>query len=199
MTGKDASSVCLGVITGAVGIKGEVRIKPFTDAPESIAAYGPVSLGETGAKRALKISRLAKGQVVARLEGVTDRNAAEALKGTELHVARSALPPEEEDEYYHADLIGLKVETLSGAPLGKVKAVFDFGAGEILEIALIGGETALLPFTKDVVPEVLISEGKLVADPPEGALPEPGSGGPKTQKKPEKEPEKEDREDGDYV
>lgn len=173
MTASDKQKVCLGVIIGAVGVRGEVRVKPFTAAPNDIAAYGPVELGEGGDKSAIRIVRLAKDGVVAKLESVSDRDVAEALKGTELYVGRDDLPQEEEDEYYYADLVGLKVEDLSGKPLGTVLAVFDFGAGEMLEVKLEEGRAVMFPFTKEAVPEVNLSEGRLVVDPPEGALPEP--------------------------
>jgi 16S rRNA processing protein RimM len=165
------ADVCIGVITGAVGVQGEVRIKPYTAKPEDVGAYGPIVLKGTNIEVVIKVSRLAKDGVVAKLEGVSDREAAQALKGTELYVSRAKLPGQEEDEYYHADLIGLTVEDLEGASLGTVKAVYDFGAGEMLEVKLNKGGVAVLPFTKDAIPQVMISEGRIVADPPEGVLP----------------------------
>ena len=170
--------VCLGLIIGASGVHGEVKIKPYTGAPEDVGAYGSVDLvaeAETGGATGVEISivRAAKDAVIARLEGVEDRDAAEALKGHELYVDRALLPGEEEDEFYHADLIGLTALDLGGATLGTVLAVYDFGAGEMLEVSLAAGGVAMLPFTLEAVPQVLISEGHIVVDPPEGVLPEP--------------------------
>lgn len=173
--------ICLGVITGASGIQGEVKIKPYTGDPQDVGAYGPVDLvGEGGGAQTgvgVKITRFAKDAVIARFEGVEGRDAAEALRGLEMYVNRAVLPGEEEDEYYHADLVGLTVEDLEGATLGTVMAVYDFGAGEMLEVNLssghLGGGTAMLPFTKAAVPQVLIGEGRIIADPPDGVLPKP--------------------------
>jgi 16S rRNA processing protein RimM len=166
--------VCIGQIVGAQGIQGAVRVKSFTADPPDVAAYGPVT-DETGRQFRLKVASQAKGVVICRIDGVNDRNAAEALKGTRLHVAREMLPePEEDDEFYHADLIGLAVELRDGTVLGKVRAVFDFGAGDMLELAGPGGETRLLPFTRAAVPVVDIKAGRLIAEPPEETEVPPG-------------------------
>lgn len=172
--------ICLGVIAGASGVQGEVKIKPYTGAPEDVGAYGPVDLVGAGEESqgaragvGIKIVRFAKDAVIARLEGVDGRDAAEALRGLEVYVDRAILPGEEEDEYYHADLIGLEARTLGAATLGTVVAVHDFGAGEMLELGLVGGGVAMMPFTLAAVPKVLISEGYVVVDPPDGVLPEP--------------------------
>jgi 16S rRNA processing protein RimM len=162
-----AGLICIGQIVGAQGIQGAVRVKSFTADPPDVAAYGPVT-DESGRRFRLKVAGQAKGVVICRIDGVNDRNAAEALKGTRLHVAREMLPePEEEDEFYHADLIGLPVELKDGTVLGKVRAVFDFGAGDMLELVGPGGETRLLPFTREAVPVVDIKAGRLIASPPE--------------------------------
>lgn len=158
--------VCLGVITGAQGVRGLVRIKSFTEDPDDLTAYGPLS-DETGARRFdVTVTGRAKGVVIARIEGVADRGAAEALKRTRLHVDRAALPEPEEDEYYYADLIGLRAEDAAGAEIGRVVAVENFGAGDILEIARPEGEPLLLPFTKTVVTLVDLVGGRLVVAPP---------------------------------
>lgn len=184
------SKVCLGVISGAHGIRGEVKIKAFGEDPLAIGAYGPLS-DETGSTTVeITTVRPSKGGVVARIKGVGDRNQAEALKGLKLFVARSALPEAAEDEYYHADLVGLSVELSDGKPMGQVIAVQDFGAGPMLEIRLSGASktagksegktgakaenTLLAPFTRDIVPEVDLAGGRLVLDPPPGLLEEPG-------------------------
>jgi 16S rRNA processing protein RimM len=157
--------VCLGVITGASGIKGEVKIKSFTEDPQDLGDYGPVTAPRLGKAFKVKVLRAAKGGVVARIEGVADRNAAEVLKGEQLFVCRSALPALPDDEtFYHADLIGLAVEDGSGLKLGKVKAVYDFGAGDMLEVALEAGikeKVVMIPFTKARVPLVDIAGGRL--------------------------------------
>ncbi len=159
--------VCIGAITGVRGLRGEVRIKSFTADPSDIAAYGPVS-DETG-ERSYKISVTAhvKGKIIARLDGIDDRNAAEALKGTKLYVPKSVLPEPDDGAYYHADLIGLKAETREGDPLGTVKAVHNFGAGDVIEIAPGDKDGLMLPFTSDVVPVVDVEQGLIVVAPPD--------------------------------
>lgn len=163
--------VCLGVIVGAQGVRGEVRIKPFTAEPEDIGAYGPVS--DKGASRIfdMKIRGQAKGVVIAALKGVDDRNAAEALKGTELYVDRARLPaPDDEDTFYHADLVGLAAEDENGKPVGQVAAVFDHGAGDVLDIRLADGKLITVPFTKAVVPVVDLAAKRIVVAMPEGLI-----------------------------
>ena len=163
----------LGVVTGARGLKGEVRIKSFTADPADLAAYGP--LWDVGAEtgRRLKVVGEAKGQVIARIDGVGDRDAAEALKGLELHVPRSALPAPEDDEFYHADLVGLEAVSVAGEALGRVSAVEDFGAGDVLEITGGPYKGLVVPFTRAVVPEVDVAGGRLTVDPPPGLLEPP--------------------------
>jgi 16S rRNA processing protein RimM len=168
-TGK--ARVLVGVIAAAHGVRGFVRIKSFTADPKSIASYGELS-DEKGLRHfRLTLQGRAKEGVIARIEGVADRDAAEALKGTKLYLAREALPDiEADDEFYHADLVGLRVEARDGRMLGRVKAVLNFGAGDVLEIEGPGlegkGQGLLLPFTKRVVPVVDLPGGKLVAEPP---------------------------------
>lgn len=166
MDKRPADPVRVGVITGVRGIKGEVRIKSFTEVPEDVAAYGPV-FDKTGAKRfELRVLGVQKGLVLARIKGVEDRNAAEALKRTELFVDRDQLPPPDEDEFYHADLEGLRAVTVKGDGLGRVRGVFEFGAGPVLE--LDGG--LMVPFTKAAVPVIDFEAGSVTIDPPEGLL-----------------------------
>lgn len=167
--------VCLGVIVGAHGVRGQVRIKSFTEDPADVAAYGPVSDAEGRRSFDLRVVGEAKGVVLAALSGVGDRNGAEALKGLQLFVPRTALPAlEEEEVFYHADLIGLRAEDEAGAPLGRVKAVHDFGAGDLLELTLEDGGERLVPFTKAVVPVVDLSGGRVVVTlPAETGEPEP--------------------------
>ncbi|MBI3453708.1 MAG: ribosome maturation factor RimM [Rhodospirillales bacterium] len=158
--------VLVGVIAGAHGVRGEVRIRSFTADPADVAAYGPVS-DESGARRfAVRIRSAVRGQVIARLDGVADRNAAESLKGLRLYVPRDTLPRLGKDEWYLADLIGLRAEDTAGKPLGRVKAVHNFGAGDVLEIEGAGGATQFLSFTRRAVPEVDIAGGRIVIEPP---------------------------------
>jgi len=162
--------ICLGTIVGVHGVQGAVRIKSFTADPADIAAYGAVS-DESGARRfEVKVLGQARGAVLARLSGVASRDAAEALRGVRLYVPRAALPKTNEDEFYHADLIGLPVETREGAPLGSVRAVHNFGAGDILELRDESGRELLLPFSDTVVPKVDLAVGRIVAAPPPSLL-----------------------------
>lgn len=162
-----ARRVCLGVIVGAHGVRGMIRVKPFTEEPEAVGAYGPVE-DESGRRRfELTIHGVHKGVVLASVEGIADRDAALALKGTRLYVDRDRLPAlAEEDTFYHADLIGLPVEDRAGRPLGRVVSVGDYGAGDVLELADDAGTERALPFTRDVVPVVDLKAGRIVAAPP---------------------------------
>lgn len=165
-----ADRVCLGAVTGAHGVRGLVKVKPFTENPDDVAAYGPLE-DERGSRRfTLAVAGHHKDTVIARVEGVTDRDAAEALRGTRLYVARSALPEPEEGEFYHADLIGLAVVTVAGRELGRVTALYDFGAGDLIEYVGADGKPGMLPFTEAAVPEVDVTGGRIVVDPPEGLL-----------------------------
>ncbi|MCE2491114.1 MAG: ribosome maturation factor RimM [Alphaproteobacteria bacterium] len=161
---------CLGVITGARGTRGEVRIRTFTERAEDIAAYGPLT-DETGARSFTLVDlRPIKGGIAARVEGIQDRTAAEALKGTQLYVARDALPDSEGDEFYHTDLLGMRVVTVNGEEFGRVLALHDFGAGDVLEIERMDGPPLVVPFTRDTVPEIDTDKGYLVLIPPPGLL-----------------------------
>lgn len=147
------------------GVRGEVRIKAFTADPLALKAYGPLSAAD-GRTFSLERLRPAKEVVVAKLSGVDTHEAAEALNGTELFVDRAALPGAEEDEFYHADLIGLPAEGVAGEILGTIVAVHNFGAGDFFEIAPSRGPSLLVPFTKESVPIVDLDNGKLVVVPP---------------------------------
>ena len=160
--------VPLGVFGAAQGVRGEVRVKSFTADPKAIGAYGALT-DKAGARvfafeslRALKDEML-----VARVKGVSTREAAEALNGVELFARREQLPPPGEDEFYYDDLVGLAAVTREGSRLGRVVALSNFGAGDILEIAPEGGgETLMLPFTKAVAPEIDFAAGRIVIQPP---------------------------------
>ena len=150
---------------GAHGTKGEVRVKTFTLNPESLGAYGPLSTDD-GRQLSIASLRAGKpGEAIVLFGEIADRNAAEALKGRELSVARSALPAPEADEFYHADLIGLAVEDKDHAPLGHVRALHNFGAGDVMEIETPAGATEFIPFNANVVLKVELPT-RIVVVPP---------------------------------
>ncbi len=167
------NKLLMGRIGAAHGIKGEVRIQSFTEDPLALASYGPLSTNKPGLTIKILAARTTTNVLVARLEGINDRNAAEKLNGVELYVDRALLPdPDDDDDFYHADLIGLKARLADGSEIGEVMAVPNFGAGDLLEIRdPRSGDTYLYPFSKAVVPEVRIAEGYLMIDPPIEAEP----------------------------
>jgi len=164
--------VVVAQIGAAHGIKGEVRLKSFTEVPLAVASYGPLSAAD-GRTFEIVAARAAAGSsspemLVVKVKGIGDRNAAEKLNGTELSVPQERLPPVAEGEFYHADLIGLAAVTVSGQSLGTVVNVPNYGAGDLLEIAPASGSTILVPFTEAVVPEIDVAGGRVVIDPPRG-------------------------------
>jgi 16S rRNA processing protein RimM len=164
--------VCVGAIGGAFGVRGEVRLKSFCAVPEDIASYGPL-VAEDGRRFEVRLTGQVKNGLSARVSGVSTKEAADALRGLRLYAPRDALPSLPDDEFYHADLIGLDVVDTGGAPLGRVKAVLNHGAGDLLELHRPGASgTILLPFTRAVVPTVDLAARRIVADPPDGLLPE---------------------------
>ncbi|MEN3975665.1 ribosome maturation factor RimM [Emcibacter sp. SYSU 3D8] len=164
MAGQAEGLVVLGAIAGAHGVRGEVKVKTFTEAPETIAAYGPLTGDPGGRVFRVKGLRAVKDGAVVRLDGVEDREAAEALKGTRLCVSRAALgEPEEEDSFFHVDLIGLTAEDEAGTKLGTVIAVHAFGAGDMLDVRLDEtGKSVLVPFRREMVPVVDLKGGRIV-------------------------------------
>jgi 16S rRNA processing protein RimM len=158
--------VLLGVVAAPHGVRGLVRVKSFTEDPMAVAAYGPLS-DESG-KKEYRVEALsaARGAVLARIEGVADRTAAEAIRGLRLYVERNRLPQAGDREWYEADLIGLEAVGTDGRSWGKVIAFHDFGAGSMMEVS--GG--VMLPFTDEAVPEIDIPGGKVLVDPPAGLL-----------------------------
>jgi 16S rRNA processing protein RimM len=163
------SRVLIAQIGAAHGVRGEVRLKAFTEDPLDVTSYGPLAT-EDGRRIEIEAARPAKEVLVVRLKGVADRNAAEALKNQRLYVARDKLPPPEDDEFYYADLIGLSAVTAEGAAFGVVKAVHNFGAGDLIEIEPTGGgETVMLAFSETTVPSVDIAGRKIVVAPPADA------------------------------
>ena len=159
--------VLLGVVAAPHGVRGLVRIRSFTEDPMAIASYG--SLSDETARKTYRVEALSavKGAVLARIEGVADRTAAEALRGLRLFVERQRLPETGEREWYEADLVGLKAVGTDGRDWGKVIAFHDFGAGSVMEVS--GG--VMLPFTDEAVPEIDVEGGKVLIEPPAGLLP----------------------------
>ncbi len=158
--------VCLGIVTAPHGVRGEVRIRSFTERPEDVVVYGELCDEAGGRRFRARCRGVVRGAVVAVLEGVEDRDAAERLRGLRLYVPRGRLPPTRDDEYYHADLIGLRAELVGehgceAQPLGLVSAVDDFGAGPVLEIAIEGKPPVMVPFTREVVPIVDLAGGRV--------------------------------------
>lgn len=166
--------VCVGAVVGAHGVRGQVRVKSFTADPADVAAYGPVE-SEDGTKRyKLMVMGEAKGLIIVRLDGVTDRDAAEALRGTKFFVPRDRMPETEEDEFLYSDLVGLRAEDADGTVIGTVRGVADYGAGEVLDIGCAGGGAFMVPFTKLAVPVVDVAQGRVVVEPPVYAPDEAG-------------------------
>lgn len=162
--------VCVGAIAGAFGVQGEVRLKSFCAEPEAIAAYAPLYTEDGSRSFTVRLTRPVTGGLGARLSGVASKEQADALKGVTLWAERDRLPSLPDDEFYHADLIGLQVLDPGGAVLGTVRAIHNHGAGDILEVFAPGQRSALLlPFTRAVVPTVDLTARRLIADPPEDA------------------------------
>ena len=160
---QEGGLIQVGRVAGAFGVRGEVRITSFTAEPAALLDYKDLRREDGSIGLTLLSGRPAKGGVVARAREIETREHAEALRGLKLFIPRAELPEPDEDEFYVTDLIGLSVETADGAPLGTIKAVQDFGAGDLLEVAPVeGGATWYLPFTREAVPEVRLAEGKVV-------------------------------------
>lgn len=159
--------ICIGAIAGSFGVSGEVRLKSFCSEPTDIAAYGPLRT-EDGREFSVTLTRPVSGGLGARIKGISTKEQADALRGTSLFVPRDRLPSLPDDEYYHADLIGLAAHDTGGVLIGKVTAVYNHGAGDILEISPTGHKSALLlPFTMAIVPNVDLASGRIVVDLPE--------------------------------
>ena len=161
--------ICVGAITGAFGVAGEVRLKSFCADPTAIADYGPLYTEDGSRSFVVKLTRPVAGGLGARVTGIKTKEEADALRGTELYVDRTRLPSLPDDEFYHSDLIGLQAVDTGGVMLVSVVAVHNHGAGDILEITGPGRKTALmLPFTLAAVPTVDLAAGRVVVDLPEG-------------------------------
>ena len=159
--------VCLGAVMGSYGVRGETRVKSFCAEPSAIGDYGPLT-GDDGKSYAVTVLRPVKGGYAVRLSGVPHKEAADALKGTRLWAPRAALPALPDDEFYHSDLIGLSAVDTGGADLGRVHAVHDHGAGDLLELRPKGRAPVLVPFTRAIVPTVDLDARRVVIDPPDG-------------------------------
>ena len=163
------SSICVGVIAGAQGIRGFVRVRSFTDDPESIFKYKPLTSEDGTREFKLKLQGVNKDMFVASLDGVTDRNSAEAMRGTQLFFDRAKLPKAKKGQYFEADLIGLAAKDKQGKAYGKILSVHDYGAGVFLEIGMNKKDSFMLPFTDACVPEVDMASGITIM-PPDGWL-----------------------------
>jgi 16S rRNA processing protein RimM len=161
-----AAQICVARIGAAHGVRGAVKLWTFTEEPMAVMLYGPLATKDGARKFEVANAREAKGHLVATLKGVATREDAERLNGIELYIPRSRLPATDADEYYHADLIGLSAENLAGEPIGRVIAIHNFGAGDIIEIAPAHGATMLLPFSNAVVPTVDLAAGRVVIELP---------------------------------
>jgi 16S rRNA processing protein RimM len=164
MVQQDHQRVCIARIGAAHGVRGEVKLWPFTEDPMAVTRYGELS-AEDGRSFEIVAVRSGKGFLVVRLKGIRDRTAAEQLRNVDLYVPRDRLPELADEEYYHADLIGLQVEDREGKALGTIAAVHNFGAGDLLEIRPAGSQdSVMVPFTADTVPLVDVARGRIVLD-----------------------------------
>ena len=161
-----AAPICVARIGAPHGVRGAVKLWTFTEDPLAVRHYGPLMTKDGSRQFEVTHVREAKGHLVATLKGIATREEAERLNGVELYVAREKLPATSEDEYYHADLIGLAAVDAAGEPLGRVIAIHNFGAGDIIEVAPPNGATMLLPFTNAVVPTVDLEGGRVVIELP---------------------------------
>ena len=158
--------ICIARIGAAHGVRGAVKLWPFTEDPLAVMDYGPLTTKDGARQFEVATARAAKDHLVATLKGVATREDAERLNGIELYIAREKLPATDADEYYHADLIGLAAVSAANEPIGRVAAIHNFGAGDIIEIAPPQGATLLLPFTNAVVPSVDLAGGRVVIELP---------------------------------
>lgn len=167
MSKSQDSFILVAAIAGAFGVRGEVKLKCFTDAPKSAVSYGPLLDDRGQTLLTVTGSRAIKGGLAVKTREVTSREQAESLKSTKLYVPRSALPKTDEDEFYITDLISLSVRNMAGEDVGRIAAVQDFGGGDLVEIRPSKGKTYFVPFTRDEVPRVSVDEGFIVIDPME--------------------------------
>jgi 16S rRNA processing protein RimM len=163
----EGERILLGRIVAAHGIRGDVLVRTYTDDPEAIGGYGPLADADGRRTFELRVLRVTTKGVVARVAGIGDRNGAEALAGTDLYIARAQLPAAEEGAFYHADLIGLAAIAPDGTEVGRIVGVHNFGAGDLVEVAIGGSRrTELVPFTAQFVPEVDLTRRIVVIELP---------------------------------
>ena len=162
----DPKRICVGVISGSHGLKGYVKIKSFMVNPGDLAGCGPLT-DKNGTKSfVIDLISINQRGLVAKLSGIADREASEAVKGMELYLSRDLLPHLEEDEFYYADLVGLEVKNTNGEMIGNVKMVDNYGAGDIIEVDLLNGGTEMYKISPEVVPEIDLKDGYIIVDPP---------------------------------
>lgn len=165
--GEGEALVCVGEFAGPHGVRGIARVRSFTAEPEDVAAYGPVSTLDGQKRFQLEIvGQGPRGNLLVKIAGLNDRDQVALLTGTKLYVARALLPPPEEEEFYHADLIGCAAALEDGTRLGVIKAIFEAGGGDVLEIARPGADDVLVPFTKLAVPRIDLAARLVIVDPP---------------------------------
>ncbi|MFN0265019.1 ribosome maturation factor RimM [Tepidamorphus sp. 3E244] len=181
----DAGRLLVGEIGAPHGVRGDVRVKSHTGDPLAIADYGPL-VSDDGRVFHVEAIRPDKTVVIVSFKEIRDRNAAEAAKGVKLYVERDALTDDEEDDdsFFHADLIGLKAVDTSGKELGEIIAIHDFGAGDLLDVAVADGPSVLVPFTQQIVPQLDIEAGHVTVDPPAGLFDKPEPRRPKRRRSP---------------
>ena len=160
----EKNKVCLGAIVGVHGIRGEVKIKCFCDDEKHLTAYGALSNEQGDKTLDIKVVGHSKDLLRAKIKGVEDRTTAESYIGTGLYIERDKLPSLDEEEFYHTDLIGLTVKDNQGEKLGEVNAIYNFGAGDILEIKTNEGALEMLPFNKNFVPTINIKDGYIIVE-----------------------------------
>jgi 16S rRNA processing protein RimM len=166
--------VCVAAVAAPHGIQGALKLRTFTERPENVVAYGPVYDGQGRRLFELELIRPTKGGVIARIPGIEDRNEAERWRGVRFYVPRAVLPAPEAEEFYVEDLQGLPVERRDGTRMGRVLGLDNYGAGDVIEVGLDSGGSVVLPFTREVVPEVDLERGRLVVEPPPELVPAGG-------------------------
>ena len=164
VSGERNNLVCVGVITTVHGVRGNVKVKSFTEVPEDIDRYGIVENEAGSRKFSIKVTGHSKELLRVKIKGVDDRTTAETLIGTGLYIDRALLPELKDEEFYHTDLIGLEVKNSSSEVLGQVNALYNFGAGDILEIKMNNGSLEMVPFTKSFVPVINIKDGYIIVE-----------------------------------
>ncbi|MCB1477828.1 MAG: ribosome maturation factor RimM [Rhodobiaceae bacterium] len=180
----DGKRLLVGEIGAPHGVRGQLRVKSHTADPQAIADYGPL-VSDDGRVFTVEAIRPDKTVVIVTFKEVRDRNAAEALKGVRLYVDRDAIPDDDEDDsFFHADLIGLEAVDTVGKPLGRIIAVHDFGAGDLLDVEVADGPSVLVPFTGEIVPQVDLDAGRVTIDPPAGLFDKPEPRRPKRRRSP---------------